>query len=537
MYVTLRFFLLLMAVGAFVSNASGQSICPTRPSPGSPVLNPLDLYSQNGVLTVNLLLQNQKQNDGFMHYCYIYMYQGQQVEAPTLRLNPGDQLILNLTNNIMSPYDRYGAARKPPMEMTHSIPMSPGVKSPDDPCSGQEMMPGSTNIHFHGMNISPVCHQDDVINTIIQSGDPAFQYNIQIPPNDPPGLFWYHPHVHGNTTTQVEGGAAGAIIIEGTLQGTQGLPERVMVIRQQFNNPDSWLPGPNELTVNFQPAVYPGEPLPIVNVQTGQAEFWRVVNATTQAFLSLQIQFGTMPQQLEVLALDGVPVQSPITETTINIPPAGRAEFIMPGLPAGQSGTFLTTGFNTGVVGNPNPAQPLATIVAGGSAKVPPPAKNATKPPAEPQRFAGLATQVPTTTRQLYFSEQTIGSNGPTQYFITVNGQKPKVFQMNDPPAITTNVGAVEDWTVENRAGEAHAFHIHQIHFLVMAINGVPVPNPELQDTFTIPGWSGQGAYPNVTLRMDFRDPNIAGTFVYHCHILDHEDGGMMEKIKVNPAN
>ena len=88
MYVTLRFLLLLMAVGAFVSNASGQSICPTRPSPGSPVLNPLDLYSQNGVLTVDLLLQNQKQNDGFMHYCYIYMYQGQQVEAQLCALIP-----------------------------------------------------------------------------------------------------------------------------------------------------------------------------------------------------------------------------------------------------------------------------------------------------------------------------------------------------------------------------------------------------------------------------------------------------------------
>ena len=108
---------------------------------------------------------------------------------------------------------------------------------------------------------------------------------------------------------------------------------------------------------------------------------------------------------------------------------------------------------------------------------------------------------------------------------------------MDDPPAIVTTTGSVEDWTVENRAGEAHAFHIHQIHFLVMAINGVPVQNPYLADTITIPNWSGSGPYPNVTLRMDFRDPDIAGTFVYHCHILDHEDGGMMSKIQVNPAN
>ena len=69
------------------------------------------------------------------------------------------------------------------------------------------------------------------------------------------------------------------------------------------------------------------------------------------------------------------------------------------------------------------------------------------------------------------------------------------------------------------------------------AINGVPVANPELQDTFTIPACSGSGPYPSITVRMDFSDPNIAGTFVYHCHILDHEDDGMMAKIRVNPAN
>jgi len=537
MRAMVRVMLGLLVSGAALMNSPAQTICPLRPSPGSPVLNPLDLFSQNGVLTLDLLLQNQKQNDGYMHYCYIYMYQGQQVEAPTLRLNPGDRLILTLTNNIQSPYDRYQAAQKQPLEPMHGMAKHQATK-PDDDCSGQEMMLGSTNIHFHGMNISPTCHQDDVINTIIQSGDPPFQYNIQVPANDPPGMFWYHPHVHGNTTTQVEGGAAGAIIIEGNLPGTQGLPERVLVIRQQFQNPDSWIPGPNELTVNFQPATYPQAPSPIITVQNGQPEFWRLVNATTQAFLTLQIQFGSTPQPLQLLAVDGVPLQSPTYQTTLSVPPAGRVEFITPGLPAGLSGTFLTNGYNTGPVGNPNPVQVLASMVGGGAgAKVPPPAPHVAKPSMEPPRFAGLATQVPTARRSLYFSEQTIGSNGPTQYFITVQGQWPKVFTMDEPPAIVTNTGAVEDWTIENHAGEAHAFHIHQIHFLVMAINGVPVPNPYLADTITIPNWSGSGSYPSVTLRMDFRDPNIAGTFVYHCHILDHEDGGMMAKIQVNPAN
>ncbi len=135
----------------------------------------------------------------------------------------------------------------------------------------------------------------------------------------------------------------------------------------------------------------------------------------------------------------------------------------------------------------PTPPQQLMKMFGTDNAKVePPPARPASKPPAERPRFAGLLTAQPTTTRKLYFSEQTVGSNGPTQYFITVAGQKPKVFGMDDPPAIVTNVGAIEDWTIENHAGETHDFHIHQVHFLLMAINGVPVQNPELYDSYTI---------------------------------------------------
>ncbi|MGB8769948.1 MAG: multicopper oxidase domain-containing protein [Candidatus Korobacteraceae bacterium] len=484
-------------------------------------------------MKVNLTLQNQLGTDGYMHYCYVYLYQGQQVEAPTLRLNPGDQLFLNLTDNIQAPFDRYPKK----MQMHMNVPGKPGGKPTDD-CHGGMIVGGSTNIHFHGLNVPPTCHQDDVIYTLIQSGDPPFPYNIEIPPNDNPGMYWYHPHAHGNTTTQVDGGASGAIFIEGTIPGTEGLPERVLVIRQQFTNPNSWIPGPNQLTVNFQPAVYPEMPLPYVNVQYFQKEFWRLVNASTQAFLTLQLLYGGNQQQLEVVALDGVPLQPPIYENEIDVPPAGRAEFIVPGLPPNQQGILLTNGFDTGPVGNPNAAQWLMKMIGDDSAKLakaPPPPPPA-KPPAERQRFAGLAAQQPTATRHLYFSEQTVGSNGPTQYFITVEGQKPRVFHMDDPPAIVTNIGAVEDWTIENRSGEAHDFHIHQLHFLVEDVNGVPVQNPELQDSFTVPNWTGSGPYPSITVRMDFRDPNIAGTFVYHCHILDHEDGGMMAKIQVNPS-
>ncbi len=531
MHARLRVVLPLLIGGVFLLNASAQQpTCPDRPVPGSPVNNPLDLYSQNGTLTVDLTLQNAVDVNGFMHYCYIYMYQGQQIEAPTLRLNPGDRLVMNVTNNIQAPYDRKSGKKR----AQHMHAMHHG-KDPADNCNGDEVLPSSTNVHFHGLNVPPVCHQDDVINTVIESGDPPFQYSVQIPANEPPGMYWYHPHIHGNTTTQVNGGAAGALIVEGPTP--PGLTERVLILREQDKQGPARDPDANtQLTMNFQPAIYPeGGPPPVITVQAGTREFWRFLNASSKQFVALQLTYDGIPQQLEVLSIDGVQLQTPIYTDTLNIPPAGRMEFIIPGMTAGQEVYFRTNGYDTGPVGDHNIPQVLAQLIVGGGSKHQ--ATHTFKPPTQPVRFSGLSTQLPTATRKLYFSEQNVGTNGGTQFYITVDGRQPKLFQMDDPPAIVTNVGAVEDWTIENRSGEVHAFHIHQIHFLVMAMDGVPVQNPDLQDTIIVPNWSGHGAYPSVTLRMDFRDPNIAGTFVYHCHILDHEDGGMMEKIQVNPAN
>ena len=101
-----RVVLLTLLCGVSLAAASAQSTdLSDETAARHPGANPLDLFSQNGVLNLNMTLQNQMGSDGFMHYCYVYMYQGQQVEAPTLRLNPGDTLNLNFTDNIQAPYD------------------------------------------------------------------------------------------------------------------------------------------------------------------------------------------------------------------------------------------------------------------------------------------------------------------------------------------------------------------------------------------------------------------------------------------------
>ena len=524
---------LFFALGLMSAWAGTVSGCPDRPLPGTPVNNPFDLYSQNGVLSVDLLVQNSVDVEGFEHVCYIYMYQGQPIEAPTLRVNPGDTLNINLTNNLQNMDNLKGGRKAVHVHMA----MPQKGTGPADDCSGNEVLPTSTNIHFHGLNVPPVCHQDDVINTIIESGDPAFHYSLQIPANEPPGLYWIHPHVHGNTTDMVNGGNSAALIVEGNNSLTQGLNERVLIIREQDKPGPPSDPDANvQLTINFEPAIFPDRPAPTITLAPGAQEYWRVLNATSKQFLSMQLTYGQTLQTFEVLAIDGVQLQTPMYTTTLNVPPAGRIEFIIPGLPAGQTGTFVTNGYNTGPVGDANNPAILAKLSTSNNSQHS--AKHVArkaKAPKQPVRFTGLTTLTPDTTRSLYFSEQNVGTTGGTQFYLTVAGRQPRLFHMDDPPAIVTHVGAVEDWTIENHSGEVHAFHIHQIHFLVLAINGVPVQNPDLQDTIIVDPWLGSGPYPSVTLRMDFRDPEIAGTFVYHCHILDHEDGGMMAKIQVNP--
>jgi Multicopper oxidase len=126
-----------------------------------------------------------------------------------------------------------------------------------------------------------------------------------------------------------------------------------------------------------------------------------------------------------------------------------------------------------------------------------------------------------------------------------VDGATPTLFDPNNPPAIVTTQGSVEDWTIQNQSLENHEFHMHQIHFLVESQNNFEIngsrPNPAVQgqvlDTIQIPFWDGNSShpFPSVKVRMDFRGADI-GDFVYHCHIAEHEDDGMMAIIRVEPS-
>jgi FtsP/CotA-like multicopper oxidase with cupredoxin domain len=519
------------------ATASAQGNGCFRLPVGSTVPEPEDLFSRNGVLRVNFFYETSTDENGNRLFCYV-LADGEQ--SPTLHVHPGDVLKLTFTNDTPAP------TSSDAMQMQMSL-------SGPDVCGATTMDSSSTNVHFHGTNTPPVCHQDEVIHTLINSGQ-TFTYEVHFPSNEPPGMYWYHPHAHGLAEMSVLGGATGAIIIDG-IENLQpkvaGLTQRVLVVR---DNPVPGDPQPGgsvpskDLSLNFIPVPYPNYP-PAVIPTSGKREFWRVANTCADTVLNLQLLYDGKPQPLEVVALDGVPVDSQdgsrhgkiISKTNIFLPTASRAEFVVkPPNPNVKKAELVTLNINTGPVGDDDPTRPLATIQTATtspsqSVQAPASIPNVSGPP-NPQRFEGLAQAKPTTERTLYFSEnqQPSGPNQEQTFFITVVGQTPVAFNPNNPPAITTTRGSVEDWTIQNRSEEIHEFHIHQTHFLLLEQNRKPVPPKQRQflDTVNVPFWSGKGPYPSVKVRIDFRGP-IIGDFVYHCHILEHEDGGMMAIIRV----
>jgi FtsP/CotA-like multicopper oxidase with cupredoxin domain len=565
------------------AQSSSNEACP-RPAPSSSIPEPPDLRSENGVLEVQVAFRNELDANGHIRYCYVF---GDGLRSPNLRLRPGDLLILTLQNDLTALATAPAAANVANAAAANKSAIAPVATgtpaSSSGPCGDMRMTATSTNLHFHGLTIPPVCHQDDVLRTSIQPGDPPFEYHFRIPADQPPGLYWYHPHLHGFSRAQVVGGASGALIVEGIERENReaaGLPERILVIRDQdLLNPNA-APATNgtqapaalldrdgdarntgdgsgkpakDLSVNFVASAYPDYRAGTIEIKPAARELWRIVNASSITYLNLQLLFAGKAQSFGIVAVDGIPINQNglaggdlvVWQNHLGVPPGGRIEVVVTAPAAGVEATLITRAVNTGPGGENDPTRPIAKIVSAADAPAPrstlaAPSSNATVPQPPPQR-TWLGKVQPTRTRRLYFSEKLDDPkdpNSPTTFYLTVEGQEPAPFDPHSSvPNIVVHQGDVEDWVIENRSQEVHDFHIHQVHFLMLEWFGIPINEPFLRDTINVPFWDGKTVqYPTVRLRMDFRDPNAIGLFPFHCHLLEHEDGGMMGLIRVEPA-
>ena len=471
---------------------------------------PPQVRAKNHLVSLRLDAVNENGRDAFA-------FEG-QTAAPVIRAAPGDTIRITYVNN---------------------LPAKSAETCAVNPCMNM------TNLHFHGLTVSPNAPQDDVLGMMAMPGQ-ALHYSVEIPRDHPPGLFWYHTHPHGESHRQVLDGMSGAIVIEGMeryVPEVKRLRERVMVVRgrsiehdphaDELRNyveiPSTECGGEGEapeeiFTVN-------GALRPQIGIAPKERQFWRVVNASADRYLDLQLE----GQPFEIVALDGMPLayhdpKHPTrTANHVMLAPAGRVEAIVTGPPPGTHRALRTFCVDTGAAGDPNPAMVLADLVqpspvqprpdeasperhAAGPQSGQEPAVYGRPPLYKPINLEPLKKRGPTFT--VIFTED---KNG-----FYVNGKK---FRMDAGPMTSVRVGAYQHWRIVNRTAELHPFHIHQVHFLAYEQNEVPFADPAWLDTVNVPGGG------SVDVILDFTDPVIKGMAVFHCHLLNHEDKGMMAKI------
>jgi FtsP/CotA-like multicopper oxidase with cupredoxin domain len=398
-------------------------------------------------------------------------------------------------------------------------------------CVGHPCM-NMTNLHFHGLHVSPKAPQDDVLDMIASPGE-TLHYSVQVPPQQPPGLYWYHTHPHGESYLQDLDGMSGAIVVEGIdryVPEVLHMRERILVLRDLVLPSDAAERKSVMESVAMQTTqcgTAPEDPeraftvngslRPQIDISPGERQFWRIVNASPDRYADLEVDSVL----LDVVALDGMPLayhDRSIRKRSMShvlVPPAGRVEAIVTGPPPDSHAALRSRCFDTGPAGDSNPAMVLADIVSAQPSNL------------QVRRGDGVAPVYASFPSKVL---NRVEASEP-QFVVTftedkqgfyINGQK---FEMNAGPMLTVDVGSVQHWRVMNPTREVHPFHIHQVHFLVYAVDNKPVKDPVWVDTVNVSYGS------SVDLAMDFTDPIIRGMSLFHCHLLSHEDKGMMAKI------
>ena len=419
---------------------------------------------------------------------HLRTYEG-GIPGPTLRVRPGDTLRITLVNEL------------PP----NRDPMPRDINHPHHF--------NTTNVHTHGLHVSPSGIADNVLRPM----DPGGSYDIEIaiPDDHPRGTYWHHPHNHGSVDVQLTSGMAGALIVEGDFADVAeiaGAQERVLILNEvlfdylgTIETYDTVWPEavPRFLSVN-------GQREPIIQMRPSEVQRWRIV----QAFHENNLRLGLEGHALHAIAYDGIPLTSIETAADHVVASGQRIDVLVQ---AGDAGEYLLQALPNDQ-GYPSPTGPLARVVVAGE---PLPMDLPAALPAGP--LASIRDDELTGERELVFTAiEPEGPGGATyqEFVFLIDGRR------FDPNRVDQKIplGAVEEWTVGNDHHDDHVFHIHTNPFQVTRINGEPLSEPVWRDTVIIPRDG------SVTFRSRFLD--YPGQTVLHCHMMNHEELGMMRLIE-----
>jgi FtsP/CotA-like multicopper oxidase with cupredoxin domain len=442
----------------------------------APLKNPEKVFSKNGLLEITLAPKEGKIQLAGKTYT-AWMYNGSYM-PPLLHLIPGDTLRVHLINGLNM----------------------------------------QTNLHYHGMNVSPAGNSDNIFR-IANPGD-TLHYEVIVPKNHDAGTFWYHPHTCGNSEQQVSLGMSGGILVEGLfaklppafkqvkdytmllkdIQSTEDLKKIILCSAEKgvkevykFDNDK-----PRQRTIN-------GQINPFISIQPGETQIWRIFNVGANIYYNIHLE----GHQLYQIGEDGVYYKQVKARDSILMPPGSRIELLVQAKKTGEF-KLKTLAMSTGSEGDDYPEVVLATMVCKGPSVPPLPI-----PVNVNDRLIDYRTKTITGKRTFTFTE------GPGAFYI--NGR-----QFNrDSIDTRVKLGSIEEWTIVNASDEMHCFHIHQINMQVVEINGKQIEFNGYSDVVNMLPKS------TIKLLMPFTEDYMLGKFVYHCHILSHEDKGMMQVIEV----
>lgn len=452
---------------------SGSPSPAPAPSPtGTELTQPKLMRSANGVLDVAVVAAPSAVVIGGTKVNAL-TYNG-SLPGPTLVVRPGDTLAVTLVNQLTDP----------------------------------------TNLHTHGLLVSPEGSSDNVFRRI-DAGTTA-EYRYQIPDFHPPGLFWYHPHHHGMAAQQVFGGLYGAIIVEDTTP-IPATAERILIVSDLTFDASGTIATASQMDRmrgrEGSTMLLNGQVNATMTARPGDRERWRIVNACTSRFLHLRLD----GQSMQLLGNDSDRFDSPRDVDSLELMPGNRADVlvtmslgtsVLQALPVDRGSTSGMMGGNTGS----DRTMTLARLTVSGAVAAPLPSQ-----PRSEQR--DLRSQPLDNARTLTLAMG--GGMGGSMMGFTIDGRE------FDPTRVDQSVaaGAIEEWTIVNESSMDHPFHLHVWPMQVIEIGDQAIDTPTWQDVVNVPARS------QTRVRIAFE--NFTGTTVYHCHILDHEDNGMMGVISV----
>lgn len=390
-------------------------------------------------------------------------------------------------------------------------------------------LPEATNLHLHGLHVPPSV--DDAFLEVPPGERATYAFDV---PYGSAGTYWYHPHLHGRVAPQLFAGLAGAIIVEGpTDELFAEAEEHLLVLKDVALEGDRVAPHTHDDWMNGKEGdlvLVNGTLRPTLRPEKGLLRL-RLLNASNARYYRLALE----DHPLYLVATDGGLIEKPVELPELLLAPGERAEVLVRLDRAGdialhnrpyERGVMTMVDMEaagghgghgahdkSGMAGMDHEAEPevLLTISA-------PPSLRAAALPGTLVSVPVLREENAQVTRRIAFSEDHLAA----RFF--VNGRAFDHRRVD----VTAKQGDLELWEVVNEGDMDHPFHLHVYPFQVLSRNGIPEPYRAWKDVVNLRA--------GETVRLAVPLSDFSGKTVFHCHIVEHEDRGMMGVLEVRPS-